>query len=50
MVFALPQFTLPDDKQLIVELHEQNGGRHQRFTVDNADLIRANVINDLKVE
>jgi conjugative transposon TraN protein len=50
MIFALPQFTLPDDKQLIVELHEQNGGRHQRFTVDNADLIRAKVINDLKVK
>jgi conjugative transposon TraN protein len=49
MVFALPQFTLPDDKQLIVELHEQNGGRHQRFTVENADLIRARMINELKV-
>ena len=28
MVFTLPKFTLADDKQLVVELHEQQGGRH----------------------
>ncbi len=50
MVFALPKFTIPDDKILVVELNEQNGGRHQRFTVDNADLVRAKVINELKVK
>jgi conjugative transposon TraN protein len=49
-VFALPQFTLTEDKQLVVEVHEQNGGRHQRFTVDNADLIRAKEINELTVK
>ncbi|GHT32440.1 conjugative transposon protein TraN [Bacteroidia bacterium] len=50
MVFAMPKFTIPDDKMLMVELNEQNGGRHQRFTVDNADLVRAKVINELKVK
>jgi conjugative transposon TraN protein len=50
MVFALPLFTLPDDKILLVGLHEKDGGRHQRFTVDNADLVRAKVINELKAE
>lgn len=50
MVFTLPKFTIPDDKMLVIELNEQNGGRHQRFTVDNADLIRATVINELKVK
>jgi hypothetical protein len=50
MVFALPLFTLPDDKMLLVDLHEKDGGRHQRFTVSNADLIRAKVINELKAE
>ncbi len=49
-VFTLPKFTLPDDKQLIVEMNEQNGGRHQQFTVTNAELIRARVINELKVK
>lgn len=50
MVFTLPKFTIPDDKMLVVELAEQNGGRHQSFTVDNADLVRARVINELKVK
>jgi conjugative transposon TraN protein len=50
MVFALPLFTLPDGKLLLVELHEKDGGRHQRFTVDNTDLVRAKVINELKAE
>lgn len=50
MVFVLEKFTIPDDKMLVVELNEQNGGRHQRFTVDNADLVRARVINELKVK
>ncbi|KAA6330075.1 hypothetical protein EZS27_021180 [termite gut metagenome] len=49
-IFTLPKFTIPDDKMLVVELGEQNGGRHQRFTVDNADLVRAKVINELKVK
>lgn len=50
MVFTLPKFTIPDDKMLVIELNEQDGGRHQRFTVDNADLVRAKVINELKVK
>ena len=49
-VFTLPKFTLPDDKQLVVEINEQNGGRHQQFTVTNAELVRAKVINELKVK
>ena len=48
--FTLPKFTLPDDKQLVVEINEQNGGRHQQFTVTNAELVRAKVINELKVK
>lgn len=50
VVFTLPKFTIPDDKMLVVELNEQEGGRHQSFTVDNADLVRAKVINELKVK
>ena len=49
-VFTLPKFTLPDDKQLVVEINEQNGGRHQQFTITNAELVRAKVINELKVK
>ena len=50
MVFTLPKFTLADDKHLVVELHEQQGGRHQSFSVENADLVRARVIDELKVK
>jgi len=49
-VFAMDKFTIPDDKQLIVELNEKNGGRHQSFTIENEDLVRAKVINELKVK
>jgi conjugative transposon TraN protein len=49
-VFTLPKFTIPDDKHLLVELHEKQGGRHQSFFVENADLVRAKVINELKVK
>ena len=49
-VFTLQKFTIPDDKQLIIELNEKEGGRHQSFTVENADLVRAKVINELKTK
>ena len=49
-VFALPKFTIPDDKQLIIELMERDGGRNQTLTVENADLVRAEVIDKLTVK
>lgn len=49
-VFTLDKFTIPDDKMLVVELHEKSGGRHQSFTVENGDIVRAKVINELKVK
>ena len=48
-VFALPKFTIPDDKKLVVEMYEKQGGRHQIFEVDNEDLVRAETINELQV-
>ena len=48
-VFALPKFTIPDDKKLGVEMLEKQGGRHQRFEVVNEDLVRAETVNELKV-
>ena len=50
MVFTLPKFTIPDDKHLVVELYEKEGGRHKTYTVENADLVHAEVINELKVK
>ena len=48
-VFCLPKFTIPDDKQLVIELCEKDGGRHQSCVVENEDLVLAKVINELKV-
>jgi conjugative transposon TraN protein len=48
-IFTLPKFTIPNDKQLVIELMEKDGGRNQRLTVENADLVRAEVINNLTV-
>jgi len=49
-VFTLPKFTIPDDKQLIIELFEKDGGRNQTLIVENADLVRAEVIDNLTVK
>ena len=49
-VFALEKFTIPDDKQLVVEVAEKEGGRHQTFVVENADIVRANVIDELSIQ
>ncbi len=48
-VFALPKFTIPDGKKLVVEMYEKQGGRHQSFEVENEDLVRAETVNELKV-
>lgn len=49
-VYAVPQFTIPDDKLLVIELFEKNGGRHQTIRVENADLVAAKQINELKIK
>ena len=49
-VFCLPKFTIPDDKELVVEMNEKEGGRHQSFVVENSDLVRALPINELSVK
>jgi conjugative transposon TraN protein len=46
-VFAFEKFTIPDKKQLVVELFEKNGGRHQRFVIKNGDLTKARTIGKL---
>jgi len=49
-VFAFDKFTIPDDKCLRVEMFEKNGGRHQSFTIENTDLVRARTIDNLKMK
>ena len=49
-VWTTDKFTLPDDKCLVVELAEKNGGRNQQFVIENSDLVRAKLISELKVK
>jgi len=49
-VFVLDKFTIPDDKEFVVELNEKNGGRHQRFTVGSSGIVKAKLVNELKIK
>lgn len=51
-VFLLDQFTIADDKVLQIQIFEKNGGRHQTLQMENSDLIKARLINEmhLKIE
>ena len=49
-VFALPKFTIPNDKQLVIEITERDGGRSQTLTVENTDLIRAKTIDNITIK
>lgn len=49
-VFTIDKITIPNDKQLVIEVFEKNGGRNQSFVIENEDLLRAEEINELKVK
>jgi conjugative transposon TraN protein len=49
-VFLLDQFTIADDKVLLIEIFEKNGGRHQSLEIENSDLIKARLINDMHLK
>lgn len=49
-VFTIDKITIPNDKKLVIELFEKNGGRNQSFVIENEDLIRAEEINELKIK
>lgn len=49
-VFLLDQFTIADDKVLIIEIFERNGGRQQTLQVENSDLVHAKRIKDMNLK
>lgn len=49
-VFAIDKITIPNNKKLVIELFEKNGGRNQSFVIENEDLLRAQEINELKIK
>lgn len=40
-VYAVPKFTIPDKKYLVIELMEKNGGRYLKIRVRNKTIIQA---------
>lgn len=49
-VFVFRKLTIPDDKVLVIEVYERNGGRHQRFEIENSRLVGAREMDELKIE
>jgi len=49
-VFLLDQFTIADDKVLLIEIFEKNGSRNQTLQVENSDLIKARLLNDMHLK
>jgi conjugative transposon TraN protein len=43
-VFALPKFTIPEQKNLAIQLMEKNGGRHVELHVKNKKLVQVTVL------
>jgi len=39
-VYAVPKFTIPDKKYLVIELMEKNGGRHLKIKVRNKTIVQ----------
>lgn len=46
-VFALPKFTIPEKKYLVLQLIEKNGGRHLAIQVKNKKLVQVTVLPKL---
>jgi conjugative transposon TraN protein len=49
-VFLLDQFTITDDKVLVIEIFEKNGGRQQTLQIENSDLVHAKLIHDMHLK
>ncbi|NCU05991.1 MAG: DUF4138 domain-containing protein, partial [Chitinophagaceae bacterium] len=45
---ALDKFTIPDAKRFVIQLMENNGGRHLQLKLNNRHLIKAIPLPDLR--
>ncbi|MYY43964.1 conjugative transposon protein TraN [Elizabethkingia anophelis] len=49
-VYLLDQITIADDKILLIEIFEKNGGRHQSLKIENIDLVKARLVKNLHLK
>ena len=45
-VYVFKKFTIPEAKQLVIELYEKNGGRQLSLKLNNAELLKALTFNN----
>jgi conjugative transposon TraN protein len=45
LVYAVPKFTIPDQKYLLIQLMEKNGGRHLHLSIHNRTILKAKALN-----
>lgn len=50
ILYLLNQFTLLEGQVLEIEIWEKDGGRHQKFQVENSDLVNAKVVSTLNLK
>ena len=50
IVYAFHKVVIPDDKLIEVEIYEKGSGRHQRFHIENSDLVDAGLVDELVKE
>lgn len=43
-VVAFDKFTIPEDRQFVIEIQEKNGGRHFKFNVPASDILDAKTL------
>lgn len=48
LIYAVKKFTIPDGKRLLINLFEENGGRHLTLKVDNKDILKAKMLPESK--
>jgi len=48
IVAAIKKFTIPNGRQLVIDIHERDGGRNLLMKVGNNKMIHATVLPDLK--
>lgn len=48
IIYALPKFTLPIDKNLTIQIYERDGGRHQEIKLQSEDIELARTVSKLK--
>ncbi|WP_312079308.1 conjugative transposon protein TraN [Chryseobacterium sp.] len=50
ILYLLNQFTLLEGQILEIEIWEKDGGRHQKFQLENSDLVNAKVVDTLNLK